>query len=87
MVEIHQKEPMAMCPMASMCKGMAAKPPSLSILMVPGLFFVVLGIVILLEPKVLVWLVAAVTIMLGVLLMVMATWIRRMAAQIHKAQG
>ena len=87
MVTIHPKEPMAMCPMASMCKGIAVKPPSLWKLMIPGLVFVFLGVAILLQPKVLVWLVAVVTIMLGVFLLVMATWIRRMVAQIHSAQG
>ena len=29
MVEIHSKESMTMCPMASMCKGIAEKPSSL----------------------------------------------------------
>lgn len=87
MVEIHSKEPMAMCPMASMCKGMAMKPPSLPVLILPGLVFIIFGVVILIEPKILVWLVAIVTILLGVMLSVIAIWIRRMFAQIHNTPG
>ena len=82
MVDIHAKDPMAMCPMASMCKGMAEKPPSLPLLMIPGSVLIVFGILILLEPRILIWLVAAATIAIGVLLLVMATWFRRMTPRL-----
>ncbi len=85
MVDIHPKNPMSMCPMASMCKGMADKPPSLLLLMMPGLALIVVGIVILVEPKVLVWLVAVLAIVLGVALLMMAAWFRRMAEQFQGA--
>ena len=35
--------PMEMCPMAEMCKGMAKKPPSLLLLMIPGLVLILGG--------------------------------------------
>ena len=87
MVDIHPKDPMAMCPMASMCKGIAAKPPSISILMIPGLVLIVIGFVIFFEPKVLIWLVATVAILLGVFLLTIAFWVRRMAIRFHHTHG
>ena len=85
MVDIHPKE--TMCPMASMCKGMAEKPPSFLFLLIPGLVLIFVGVLILLEPKVLIWLVAAAAILLGVLLLMIATWVRRMAEQFRSAHG
>ena len=32
----REEKPMSMCPMSSMCKGMAAKPPSLVLMLLPG---------------------------------------------------
>jgi uncharacterized membrane protein HdeD (DUF308 family) len=87
MVTNHLKEPMAMCPMASMCRGMSEKPPSLALTMTPGVVLIVIGIVVLLEPKVLAWLVAIVTIIMGVFLLLVAGWIRRMTARLRDAHG
>ena len=84
---IHAKEPMAMCPMALMCRGMSDKPPSLTLTMIPGVLLIVIGIVVLLEPKVLAWLVAIVTIIMGVFLLMIAAWIRRVTARLRNAHG
>ena len=43
---------MDMCPMASMCKGMARKPGYGYMLMVPGILFIIVGILIIFEPKI-----------------------------------
>lgn len=67
-----------MCPMASMCKGMAEKPGSGYMLMVPGILFIVAGILIILEPKVLVWLIASVSILMGMMLLFFANFFRKM---------
>ena len=83
MVNIKTKQGMDGCPMATMCKGMARKPPSLGIMMLPGLIIIVLGIAILLEPRILVWLVATVTILFGLILIIIPIWMRRMVAQFH----
>ena len=80
MVEIKTKQGMEMCPMAIMCKGIAQKPPSLPIMLLPGLIIIALGVVILLEPKILVWLVATVTIIFGLILIIISIWMRRMFA-------
>lgn len=87
MVEVHAKEPMAMCPMASMCKGIAEKPPSRALLMVPGLVLLVVGVLILLEPKVLIWLMAAIAILLGVLFLLIGNFIHRMGLQLRNVHG
>ena len=57
-------EPNAMpnCPMASMCKGMAEKPPPLAFMAIPGIALILVGVLILVEPAILVWLVAAMLI-------------------------
>ena len=64
--------------MASMCQGMMKKRHSRLVLLVPGLLFILLGIVILVEPRVLVWMVAAIVIVLGVLFLIMGNFIHRM---------
>jgi uncharacterized membrane protein HdeD (DUF308 family) len=87
MMTNHSKEPMTMCPMASMCRGMSEKPPSLGLTMTPGVVLILIGIVVLLEPKVLAWLVALVTIIMGVFLLMIAAWIRRMTARLRDAHG
>jgi Flp pilus assembly protein TadB len=87
MAEIPAKEPMAMCPMASMCRGLAEKPPSRLLLMIPGLALILVGLLILLEPKVLVWLMAAVAIMLGVLVLVIANFLHRISGRFQDAHS
>jgi uncharacterized membrane protein len=61
-----------------MCQGMMKKRHSRLVLLLPGLLFILLGIVILIEPRVLVWLIAAIVILFGVLFMMMGSFIHRM---------
>lgn len=78
---VHPKGPMEMCPMASMCRGMAGKPWSGYMLMLPGILLVAVGILIFVEPKVLVWLIAGVTILFGIVMLSFALFMRRMGAR------
>jgi len=78
MTDAQSKESMAQCPMASMCKGMAEKPHFRLILILPGLVLILVGVMILVEPKILVWLMAAVAIILGILFLMIANFIHRM---------
>ena len=71
---------MDMCPMASMCKGMSKKPGSGYMLMVPGLLLIMIGILIIFEPKILVWLIAAASILMGVMMLFFANFLRKMGA-------
>ncbi len=70
---------MEMCPMASMCKGMMGKSRSRFLLMIPGLALVVGGVVIFLEPKVLFWLMGGTSILIGIVMLVLANFIRKMS--------
>ena len=72
---------MPMCPMANTCKGMMEKPFSSVALIIPGLVFILLGIVTVLEPRILVWLIAAVFILFGLMLFVMANFVRKIGAR------
>ena len=77
---------MTQCPMASMCKGMVEKPHSRFILILPGILLILVGVIILLEPRILVWLVAVVAIILGILALMIANFIYRMnrsAGSVH----
>ena len=61
-----QGAPMPMCPMAATCKGMMERPRSGLVMMIPGIAFIALGILIIVWPSVLAWLVAAACILAGV---------------------
>jgi len=73
--------PEAMCPMASMCRGIFKGSASRFLLMLPGVLLVLVGIAIAIQPQVLVWLAAAVAILLGVAILVMANLVYRLGAK------
>jgi hypothetical protein len=73
---------MEMCPMAEMCKGMAEKPPSLLLLMIPGVVLILGGVLILLVPGMLVWLMAATSIVIGFAMLMVAVVMRRFASRL-----
>ena len=76
-----ESTPMPMCPMAGMCKGMMEKPFSGFFMIIPGIVFIVLGVLIIIEPKILAWFVAAVCVLIGVMMLVMASFIRRIGGR------
>lgn len=76
-----ESTPMPMCPMAEMCKGMMGRPFSGFFMIIPGIVFIVLGVLIIIEPKILAWLVAAVCVLIGIMMLVMASFIRRIGGR------
>lgn len=74
--------PQAMCPMAATCKGMMEKPRSGLMLMVPGFIFIILGVAVLIEPQILVWLVAIALVVMGIAMLMMANFMRKIG---HRA--
>ena len=70
--------PVAMCPMAGMCERMMQKPVSRSLLMLPGALLLLLGVLIFLEPRIVVWLAGTVAVLLGIMLFAMAHFIGRL---------
>lgn len=76
--------PMAMCPMAKMCEGMMKKPPSGLSAMLAGIVLIVVGALIFVEPRILVWLAGAVLVLFGIMLLVMSKFIRRLGVQLRE---
>lgn len=64
-----------MCPMAKMCGRMMGKPRAGSFLMLPGALLIVLGVLIFLEPRIVVWLLGSVAILMGLMFFMMARFI------------
>ncbi len=77
--------PLPMCPMAKTCRGMMKKPFSGIALIIPGIVFIALGVAIVIEPRVLVWVMAAVFIFLGIAMVIMASFIRGLGKQFRAA--
>ena len=73
--------PEPMCPMASMCSGFVEKSPNRFLLMLPGAVLILIGVAILLQPQVLVWLVAAGAFLVGCAMLVMANLVHRLCAK------
>lgn len=75
------KCPSAKCSMPKNCMGMSGKRRSGLLLVLPGVLLIALGALIVIEPQFLVWLLAAGSVFLGILLLLMAGFIRRMGGQ------
>ncbi len=74
--------PMQMCPMAETCQAMMSKPFSAVALVLPGLIFIALGILVVVYPLVLVWLVAAALVLFGIIMLIIATLIRKIGSRL-----
>ena len=72
--------PMVMCPVGKMCEGMMKKPPSGYLAMIAGILLIIVGALIFIEPRILVWLAGAALVLIGVMLLMMARFIRRIGA-------
>jgi len=68
---------MPMCPMAETCKGMMSRPFSGFALAVPGVIFILLGILIVFEPRIVAWVIAVAFVLMGVMMLMMRSFIRR----------
>ncbi len=69
---------MAMCPMASMCRGMMQKSFSGVWLIIPGVLFISFGVLMVIEPRILLWVMAAGFFLFGTVMIVMVSLMRRM---------
>jgi len=77
--------PMPMCPMAKICKGMMGKSLSCVLMLTPGIGFVALGVLIVVWPGVLSWLVAAAFVIAGSAMLLMAHFMRGIGARPGRA--
>lgn len=80
-----QAAPMPMCPMAETCRSMMEKPFSGLMMIIPGIAFIVLGLLIAVWPSILPWLVAAAFILMGVAMFLMANFMRGIGARLRRA--
>ena len=69
----------AMCPMANACKGMMNKPMAGPVLVIPALVFVILGVAVLIEPRILAWIAGIALIVMGIAMLVFGGFMRRLA--------
>ena len=73
--------PMAMCPMAKMCERMMKKPPTGYSAIGAGILLIIVGTLMVVEPRIFVWLAGAALVFIGVMLLMMARFIRRLGAR------
>ncbi len=78
---------MPMCPMAGTCKGMMEKPRSGFALIVPAVLFITLGVAVIIEPRILVWLVAAAFIVMGIAMFMLAKFMRKIGERFQGMHG
>ena len=81
------KKPMESCPMSAMFKKTAGNRGFKLLAMIPGLLFVLGGLAIIFEPQILVWLMAAASILVGIGLLAGASFLRKLAAGFHASAG
>lgn len=77
-----EQAPMPMCPMAGMCRRMMKQSRPRYALVIPGILLIILGLTVLVEPRILVWLVAIALIMLGSAILMMTKLIRSIGEEI-----
>ena len=82
-----QAAPLPMCPMAETCRGMMERPFSGVVIVIPGIAFITLGILIIVWPSILPWLVAAACILAGGGMLLMANFMRGVGARLRRAAG
>ena len=76
---------MPMCPMAKTCKGMMEKPKWGYLMIMPGLIFIALGLTIIIYPQILVWFIAIVLIVMGLAMLMMVSFMRKIGARVQGA--
>jgi uncharacterized membrane protein HdeD (DUF308 family) len=69
--------------MATMCKGMMEKPPSGYPVMFAAAVLILLGVLIFVEPRIVVWLVGSAFVLFGIALFMMAKFLRRLGTQMR----
>jgi len=68
--------------MAETCKGMMERRRSGFLLMLPGVVLIILGLVIIMQPQILAWLIAAALIVIGIGMLMMANFMRKIGSRV-----
>jgi hypothetical protein len=77
------ENPMESCPMSAMFKKTSGKRGFGLLAMLPGLLLVLVGVAIILEPQIVFWLIAATSIVAGLMLLAGASFFRKIAADLR----
>lgn len=67
----------SMCPMAETCRRMTDRSGSGAWMMAPGVIFIALGTLVIFYPQILAWLVAIALILMGIAMLMMTRFMRR----------
>lgn len=81
------ENPIESCPMSAMFKKTFGKKGFGLLAMIPGLLLVLGGVAIILEPQILVWLMAGAAILVGIALLTAAYFFRKLAADLRTSEG
>ena len=81
------ENPMESCPMSAMFKKASGRRGFGLLAMIPGLLFVLGGLAIILQPQILVWLMAAASILVGIGLLAGASFLRKLTAGFQASTG
>jgi hypothetical protein len=81
------ENPMESCPMSAMFKKTSGKRGFGLLAMIPGLLLVFGGVAIILEPQILIWLMAATSVVAGLMLLAAANFFRKLAAEFRASEG
>ena len=87
MAERNATSDLGMCPMAAMCKGMTGKSSSGLLLKIPGIALLGGGVLILIEPMVLPWLMGGTSMLIGIVVLVLTSYIRKAGAGMGDAHS
>jgi hypothetical protein len=75
------EDQMSMRSMPKRCMGMMGKRFPILLIVLFGVLLIALGALIVIEPRVLVWLLATAAVLMGAMLLTMAGFIRKMGAR------
>ena len=82
-----ERGPLPTCPMAETCKRMMENRLSGFTLIVPGTLLILLGVAVLVEPRILLWLVAIAFVTAGIAMLMLPRFIRKIAERFQAAGG
>jgi uncharacterized membrane protein HdeD (DUF308 family) len=63
------------------------KPTSRFALIIPGVILIILGVTVLIEPRILAWLVAIALIVMGIAMLMLTRFVRRVGEQFKGNHG
>jgi uncharacterized membrane protein HdeD (DUF308 family) len=86
--EMAEHTSMPMCPMAATCQSMMSRPMAGTFLLIPGVLMIALGIAVLVEPRILVWLVGLAFIAMGCMILIGSRFMRGISERTqHGSEG